>query len=287
LTKTFLETVVDARTRLIEAGVSTPGLDAELLLAHLFKKDRAYVLARMNEEAPEEILPAFEKLLSRRTLREPLAYITGEKEFYSRSFKVDPRVLIPRPETEGLLDAVFALYDDKSVKSLLDIGAGSGAIAITIALDRPLWSVTAIDISPSALEVTKENIHTHKVEEQITLIESDLFNSAPETSYDIIVSNPPYIEKGSVDVDPEVERYEPAEALYSGEDGLDMIRRIVDEAPSRLKQGGYLVLEIGDGQSGPIKEIFNDSKKLDLIEIERDLGGIKRVLISKMKEVDG
>lgn len=287
MTRTFKEAIVNARRRLSEAGVTTPGLDAELLLAHLLNKDRAFVLARMNETAPEEVMPAFEKLVTRRLKREPLAYITGEKEFYSRPFKVDPRVLIPRPETEGLVDAVFELYDDKSVISALEIGAGSGAIAITIALSRPLWRVTATDLSPSALEVARENILAHKVEDRIVLAESDLFDFLPETKHDIIVFNPPYIAEGSADVDPEVERYEPAEALYAGEDGLDMIRAIVAEAPLRLEEGGHLVLEIGDGQSGAVENIFNNSKELTLLNIARDLSGAKRVAVARKNRSDG
>lgn len=287
MTRTFKEAIVNARRRLSEAGVTTPGLDAELLLAHAFKKDRAFVLARMNETAPEEVLSIFEKLLSRRSKREPLAYITGEKEFYSRPFKVDPRVLIPRPETEGVLDAVFELYDENSAKSALDIGAGSGAIAVTIALGRPLWRVTATDSSPAAVEAAKENILFHKVENRVVQVESDLFDSLPETRYDIIVFNPPYIAEGRGGVDPEAERYEPAEALYSGDDGLDMIRRIAGEAPSRLKEGGYLVLEIGDGQSGAVKKIFNDSGELSLQKIARDLSGTERVFVARKNGSDG
>jgi len=287
LTATFLETVIDARKRLAKAGVTTPGLDAELLLAHVFKKDRAFALARMNEITPEEIQPAFEKLLARRLKREPLAYITGEKEFYSRPFKVDSRVLIPRPETEGVIDEVFELYDEKSVKNALDIGSGSGAIAITISLGRPLWRVTATDSSSSAVEVTRENILFHKVEGRIILVESDLFDSLPARMYDIIVFNPPYIAQGGGGVDPEVELYEPAEALYAGHDGLDLIRRFIDEAPLRIEQGGYLVLEIGDGQSGAVKKIFSDSGQLCLQKITRDLNGIERVFVARKKGSDG
>ncbi|VAX20437.1 Peptide chain release factor N(5)-glutamine methyltransferase [hydrothermal vent metagenome] len=293
MTRTFLETIVNARRRLTEAGVTTPGLDAELLLAHALEKDRAFLLARMNEIAPEEILPAFEKLLSRRAMREPLAYITGEKEFYSRPFKVDPRVLIPRPETEGLVDMVFELYDEKSVKNTLDIGTGSGAIAVTISLGRPLWRVTATDSSPSAVEAARENILLHKVEDRVALVESDLFDSLPETNhlpetkYDIIVFNPPYIAEGGGGVDPEVRLYEPTEALYSGRDGMDMIRRFTGEAPLRLENGGYLVFEIGEGQSGAVENIINDSEKLSLKKIARDLSGAKRVVVARKKRSDG
>ncbi|VAX20815.1 Peptide chain release factor N(5)-glutamine methyltransferase [hydrothermal vent metagenome] len=287
MTRTFLETIVNARKRLSEAGVTTPGLDAELLLAHALKKDRAFVLARMNETAPEEVLPVFEKLVSRRSKREPLAYITGEKEFYSRPFKVDPRVLIPRPETEGVIDAVFELYDEKSVKNTLDIGTGSGAIAVTISLGRPFWRVAATDSSPSAVEVARENILFHKVEDRVALVESDLFDSLPETKYDIIVFNPPYIEEQCVDIDPEVRLYEPPEALYGGRDGLDMIRRFTGEAPLRLENGGYLVLEIGEGQGGAVENIINDSEKLSLEKIARDLNGIERVVVAIKKRGDG
>ncbi|HEB73487.1 MAG TPA: peptide chain release factor N(5)-glutamine methyltransferase [Nitrospirae bacterium] len=287
MTRTFLETIVNARRRLGEAGVTTPGLDAELLLAHVLKKDRAFVLARMSETAPEEVLPVFETLVSRRSKREPLAYITGEKEFYSRLFKVDPRVLIPRPETEGLVDAVFELYDEKSVKHALDIGSGSGAMAVTISLGRPLWRVTATDLSPSAVEVARENIFLHKVEDRVALVESNLFDSLQDTKYDIIVFNPPYIAKASVDVDPEVERYEPAEALYSGEDGLDMIRRFTGEAPLRLEHGGHLVLEIGEGQSEAVENIIDNNKELSLQKIARDLSGVERVFVVKKSGGDG
>jgi len=287
LTRTFLETIVNARRRLSEAGVTTPGLDAELLLAHVLKKDRAFALARMNETAPEGALPVFEKLVSRRSKREPLAYITGEKEFYSRPFKVDPRVLIPRPETEGVIDAVFELYDERSVKNTLDIGTGSGAIAVTISLGRPLWRVTATDSSLSAVEVARENILLHKVEDRVALIESDLFDSLPDLRYDIIVFNPPYIDEQCVDIDPEVELYEPPEALYGGPDGLDIIRLVAGEAPLRLEKGGYLVLEIGEGQSRAVEKIVNDSKELNLQKIARDLNGTERILVARKKGDDG
>jgi len=247
-------------------------------MVHAAKTDRAGIITRLGEDVPTDVLPVFERLAARRAAREPFAYITGSREFYSLEFLVDPSVLIPRPETEGIIDAALCLYDDSTRLDVLDMGTGSGAIAVTLAKLRPFWSVTGSDISAMALDVARKNAVLHNVGERVKLVESDLFNSLMGATYDLIVSNPPYLRKGSGQIDQEVSLFEPAEALYGGDDGLDIISAIIDQSRNLLNSRGRLIMEIGADQAASVRDLVDKSETFRLEKVSEDLQGIDRII---------
>ncbi len=283
LVSSLLDLVNGGESLLHGAGVDLPRLDSELMLAHVLGESKTYVLTHFNDEVSKDVAHVYESLVKRRSLREPLAYITGEKEFYSLNFKVTKATLIPRPETETLVDAAFDIYGPETSISVLDIGTGSGAIAVALAADRPLWRVTAVDLSEPALEIAKENVSTHGLDERITLKKSDLFASVEGESFDLIISNPPYIPQGDQSLAPEIKLFEPCEALYSGANGLDAIERLILESFGYLNDEGVLIFEMGDGQSEKVEDMINDSGLYNIKLVAKDLGGMDRAIIAKKK----
>ncbi len=279
MTESVLDLIGRGEKILEESGIETARLDAELLLAHALQKERSYVLAHFNDSVSTEAATRFDNILRRRKNREPLSYITCEKEFYSLDFKVSPDVLIPRPETETIVDTALELYDDETKIKVLDIGVGSGAIAISLAIHRPGWRLLATDSSDKALDVARANVEASNVEGRVELKRSDLFNEV-DTRFDLIVSNPPYIPLGAEYVSPEAKLFEPHEALYAGEDGLDCIREIIMEAGEYLHPGGRLIMEIGDRQASDVEKLIEHSKELKLEKIVKDLGGLDRVVVA-------
>ena len=265
------------------AGVETARLDSELILAHVLNADRARVISRLPDHVPGEVVARFFSLVKRRAAREPLAYITGVKEFYSLEFRTTPDVLIPRPETETVVDAVVELYDPGSRISALDVGTGSGAIAIALAHCFPGWRITAVDKSERALSIAEENAGANEVDDRIAFKTSDVFSALPEERFDLIVANPPYVrEEDKENLAPELE-YEPCEALYAGPDGLDVAQKILEEARERLSGGGMVVMEIGDGQASRVHRIAEEKGFYKNIRFKRDLHGIERVLLAERK----
>ena len=228
-------------------------------------------------EAPPGFDPAFRQYISRRLTHEPVAYIIGVHEFYGRIFKVSPAVLIPRPETEGLIEAVSGLYLAPNI-IVADIGTGSGCIAITLALEWPGTQIIATDASAEALAVARANAAAL----QATRIEFVEANFLPDSSatFDLIVSNPPYVaESDRASLMPDVRNFEPEPALFGGLDGLDVVRQLIPVASARLKPGGYLLMEIGAGQDHAVADLANKSG----LRFERflpDLAGIPRVLVA-------
>lgn len=279
LDNTFAGLLANGERALKAAGAPSARLDSALLLAHVLGVDRGFVLAHAHDPAPEDAAEDFKKLIARRAAREPLAYITGEKEFYSLPFRVTPAVLIPRPETETLVDAVLGLFDPLKRARVLDVGTGSGAIAVTLALHAPGWRIHAVDSEPGALAVAAENARRLGVADRIEFAASDLFSAVKGAMFDIIVTNPPYVPDGAEGVWPEV-AYEPHGAVYAGPDGLGVISRIIEEAPGYLKEGASLVMEIGDGQSGAVSRLVEMSAGLRLKRFARDLAGAERALIA-------
>jgi release factor glutamine methyltransferase len=226
----------------------------------------------------------------------PLAYITGEKEFYSLGFRVTPDTFIPRPETEFLIDAVLKrspvtghrlpVTDHRLPITIVDLGTGCGNIAATLAKYTPHSKIYATDISKKALEVAKENARRHRVEDRITFLKGDLFspleNRHLKGKIDFLVSNPPYVIRGEIDsLMPEVAHHEPRIALDGGEDGFSFYRRIIEGAPQYLKSKGYLVLELGIDQAPQVKEIVEKTLEFKSIEIIKDYSGIERVIIAR------
>jgi release factor glutamine methyltransferase len=253
---------------------NTARRDAELLLLHVTGLTRAELLTYPDRELTAGQENGYREAIARRARHEPLQYITGVQEFYGRPFAVTPAVLIPRPETEHLVEAVLALRP--APRRILDIGTGSGILAITLALEVPNASLTATDISSDALAVAQQNALALGAADRIRLRESDLFASVRKGDrFDCIVSNPPYVATTEV-LEPQVRDYEPVTALYAGLDGLRIYRRLVPDSLPHLEPGGVLLLEIGHGQRDAIGELlrasaFNDIRFMD------DLQGIPRV----------
>jgi len=253
----------------------TPRLDAEVLLMHVLRRDRAWLRTWPEQRLAPAAAERFQSLLEQRRAGIPIAYLTGEREFWSRGFAVRPGVLIPRPETELLVElALDRIAPDRPAR-ILDLGAGSGILAVTLALERPLARVTAIDLSPEALEVARENAARHRVG-NLLLVRGDWLESiVPARCFDLIVSNPPYI----AEADPHLRqgdlRFEPAFALQSGSDGLDALRRITDTARPRLRPGGLLLLEHGYDQAGALRGILDGFGYADIVH-HPDLQGHPR-----------
>ncbi len=259
-----------------EAGISSARLEAEVFLSYLLGKSRAQLYTSKRKLKEEELL-ALSDMVKRRLQGEPVAYIIGEKEFWSLRFKVSPACLIPRPETELLVEEALKLsWSSNGPLKVLDIGTGCGAIAIALAKELPSARIWASERSREALKVAQENVALHQVGDRVFLVEADLFPE--EGDFSFIVSNPPYIPTQEIfNLPPEVRDYEPLEALDGGPDGLLVIRRIVEGAGRYLKKEGWLLLEVGYGQAEKVEELF---KKAGFQEVGsvRDYAGIKRVV---------
>lgn len=271
------ETLRRAEERL--AAVSdSPRLDAEILLAHAAGLNRAGLLARLRDAVD---CPGFETLLARRTAHEPVAYILGEKEFFSLPFHVAPPVLIPRPETEHLVETALERVTDagsNAAPRLLDLCTGSGCVAVTLARQLPGCRMTATDIHPAALALAARNIARHGV--AVSLRAGDLFAALPAEAepFDGIVSNPPYVEEEDWEgLAADIRLHEDREALVSGGDGLDLIRRIISESRGHLRPGGLLALEIGERQYPAVEGLLRDAGYTG-IRPTHDLAGIARVV---------
>lgn len=257
-------------------------LDAETLLLHVTGKDRAWLLTHREDDFGGCTAARFASLVQRRLTGEPIQYITGEAEFYGLPFRVTPDVLIPRPETEHLVEAALALAKRYERARIVDVGTGSGAIAVALAHHLPEARITAIDLSATALDVARENARRNGVESHIQFLEGDLLapilkSEGTGSTFDIIVSNPPYVpgaDRYSLSV--EVRDYEPALALFAGEDGLDVYRRLIPAAYAGLAAGGYIALEIGFGQSQQVGGILA-AGGFGTIAFTPDLQGIPRV----------
>lgn len=253
--------------------------DAELLLLHTLQRDRAWLLAHPEAEITSEQLAEYESLIARRARYEPIQYLTGQQEFYGLALRVTPAVLIPRPETEHLVEAALGLIPPDPITDhparILDVGTGSGAIAIAIAAHRPRAAVTAADISPAALAVARENAATHHV--AIRFVESDLLTALRDEQFDLILSNPPYV-PGSDQLEPQVRDFEPHSALFAGESGLDIYRRLIPQAQSALVPGGWLLMEIGHGQRESLAGLLAGWHNVSFVS---DLQGIPRVVIAQ------
>jgi release factor glutamine methyltransferase len=248
---------------------------------HAFGLTREQLLLRPDQELDEVLL---EPLLARRANREPLAYILGERGFYGLSFRVTPAVLIPRPETELLVEAALAVGQGH----ILDIGTGSGCIAVTLAKLLPEVHVWATDISETALEIARENAARHGA--AVTFRLGDLLAPLPpEQRFEVIVSNPPYIAPAdAAALQPEVGIFEPHTALFdpiSGSDGLTLYRRLASDAPTRLNENGWLMVEVGMGQAEAVAQLFADAG-LTAIEVCQDLAGIPRVVLAQKSGLD-
>jgi release factor glutamine methyltransferase len=253
--------------------------DAELLLLHALKITRAQLLANPDRSLGEEGGCFYWQNISRRAANEPIQYITGQQEFYGLNFQVSPAVLIPRPETEHLVEAVLKLLPLNEPLEIADIGAGSGILAVTLALHLPKAQIAAFDISTDAIGVARGNAEAHHVADRIRFLHSDLLAAAARGPFDAIVSNPPYVSEGDREtLHPEVRDYEPATALFAGETGLDVYRRLIPQAYDALKPGGLLALEIGQGQQEALTALLEGWNNVSFIN---DLQQIPRVVLAQ------
>jgi release factor glutamine methyltransferase len=282
------EMVVWATALLESSGVESPRLDAECLLASLLGRDRLHLYAAAEERIPPPVFEAYQALLGRRQAREPLAYLTRTKEFWSLRFTVSPAVLIPRPETEALVEAAVARLSELQAPVIADIGTGSGAVVVALAKVLPHSQLYATDISRRALEVARENAARHGVLERITFFHGDLVEPllclGLAHHCDLMVSNPPYVATGELAGLPAEVRYEPLEALDGGPDGLDISRRFIGGAPALLKPGGWLALEMAPGQGPSLKRILREQEVFGDIEIVPDLSGQARVIVARCSD---
>ncbi len=271
---TVAEALQDAEARLAQASDS-PRLDAELLLAHALKTTRGQLFARRPDAIDAKV---FEGCLARRLAGEPIAYILGTWEFFSIELAVEPPMLVPRPETEHLVEAVLAFIGDRSVR-VLDLCTGTGCVALAIAKNAPRATVVAADINPAAVALARRNVAQHALADRVSVVEGDLFAalSPGESMFDAICANPPYVAEGEWEgLSDTIRKYEDPCALVSGPEGLDCIWRIVSQAPRYLRPGGLLALEMGQGQAEKVRALLAGAG-FSSIKIINDLAGIPRI----------
>jgi release factor glutamine methyltransferase len=259
-------------------GIENPRLDAELLVAHALKIDRMRVILDSARPLEGAELGLLRDLVKRRRSYEPIAYLRGEREFYGLKFRVDKRVLVPRPDTETLVDAALARSTHVSMSMRqLDLCTGSGCVAIAMARQRPTAQVYASDISADALAVARENA-LRLGAYNVAFVEADLFAAFAGKRFDVITANPPYIPTAELaTLMPDVREHEPRLALDGGEDGLSLVRRIVEEAPSYLEEGGLLAMEIGAGEAPATVALF-EARGFTDVRAHRDIARIERVI---------
>jgi len=289
LTMTVLKALNWATDYLKEHRVENPRLNAELLLARSMRLSREELYIRLHDQAMEEEIKTLEGLIRRRGSGEPLQYILGHQEFWSIDLKVDPRVLIPRPETERLVEealSILAKISSKKIPSVLELGTGSGAIAISLAKEVKNIFLVATDLSGDALMVAKDNARQAGVSDKIGFVKGDLLNPFhPGETFDLILSNPPYISDSEIkDLSREVRNHEPLIALKGGKDGLEFYRKLISQTSSYLKRGGRLLLEVGNNQAPSISEMIEAEGGFERPERVKDLSGTERVV--KAQKVD-
>lgn len=258
-------------------GAQVIARDAELLLRYATGNDRAFLLTHPEAELTPDQQATYEGWLTRRARNEPVQYITDEQEFYSLPLRVTRDVLIPRPETEHLVEAALAHAPKDAPVRIADVGTGSGAIAIALAHELPLAFVLALDCSLPALEVARENAVRHGVAGRVLFQESDLLTNMAQEQFDLIVSNPPYVPEEEI-LEPQVRDYEPHTALFAGPDGLKIYRRLIPQAWEALRPEGWLLMEIGHGQRDALAELLRAWSGVDFLT---DLQGIPRVAMAR------
>lgn len=267
--------VLAKAARSLSKHTDSPVLDAEVLLCLALGKPRSYLRAWCDKELEPGQLSGFQALIKQRRQGTPVAYLTGNREFWSRDFTVNPDVLIPRPDTELLIELSLKLIPTNQPYTLIDLGTGSGIIAITLAALCPNAQVFATDISPAALAVAKLNAHKHQID-NIQFFQSDWFAAVPDTQFDLVISNPPYIAENDMHLRQGDVRFEPQSALIAADQGLSDIKTIAGTARRHLKQSGHLLIEHGYNQQQAVQGIFKDSG-YDEIQTYADLSGQPRV----------
>jgi release factor glutamine methyltransferase len=265
-------------TKRLSPHSSTPRLDAELLLGHLLHLERAALLARPTESLePHSLAVDYDSLIARRQLGEPIAYITGHKEFYGLDLIITKGVLVPRPETESVVDVCLSRLSESEISHLADIGTGSGAIVVAVATHRPRLRAFATDISARAIEVARENCVRYGVADRVSLMVGNLLEPL-DHKVDVIAANLPYVSPG--EAEPDVATWEPYEAVFGGgSDGTQVIRRFLKQAPDYLLPGGTIVMETAYSQGAIVTELAREAFPGASVQVRKDLAGYDRIII--------
>jgi release factor glutamine methyltransferase len=277
---TLGDALAGARTVLEAAGIPSheATVDVDLYARRILGWDRARVLTNRTEPAPAALEPTFSAWVARRARREPSAYIVGDREFYGRDFDVSPAVLIPRPETEHIIEAALPLLAARPEALVADLGTGSGNIAVTLACEAPSCRIVATDVAADALEVAAHNAARHGVADRITFLCTSYLDGVDST-FDLIAANPPYVRDGDrAGLSPSVQR-EPAVALFGGADGLRGIESVLDAALARLRPEGWLLMEFGFGQEDGVREAVDRRPGLRFDRVIADLQGLPRTVV--------
>ncbi len=271
-----------ATQKLNKKNIQSAALDADILLSHAINKAKAFIYSHPDHQLTKSQLTKFKKLINRRTRGEPVAYLTGHKEFYHLGFIINKNVLVPRPETELLVDEVLK---NKKIKIIADIGTGSGCIAISLAKNNSHLKIYASDISAKAINLAKKNSLKHKTTKRITFIKSDLLKPFTNIKLDAIVANLPYLDrKIKYDNLTIGLKFEPSIALYSGPDGLDAYRRLIAQIPKLKYPPQYIYLEIGHSQVSLIKKIIQHHLPAAKITLKKDLAGLNRIIMLRLTQ---
>ena len=281
--KTVLELLTLTSDYFAKKGIPSPRLDAEVLMAYLIGKDRVGVYCSYDQPLQDPEIDRFRDLVRRRINREPVAYIIGKKEFFGRDFLVTPAVLIPRPDTETLVETALELLKSQTAPAICDVGTGSGCIGLTLLKQHPTATLFATDISPDAAAIARQNADMLELSDRVEIATGPYFAGTDQT-FDLIVSNPPYIPLGDKPtLAPEITEFEPQQALYGGDDGLDIIRELIAQSLIRIRPGGSLLIEIGAGQAENVLALLEKTATFGSVKAFRDLAGTKRVAAGLIK----
>jgi release factor glutamine methyltransferase len=273
--------VADARRRFRAAGIAQEeaALDARVLAQHVLGWSAARLLTHGDEEASTQFQNQYESLVRRRATREPLAYVTGVREFWNIDIEVTSAVLIPRPETELLIETALEHFERDQPLRIADVCTGSGCVVIGLGREFPRASLVASDISASALAVAQRNISRYELESRVQCVKTDLLEGLP-VPFDLVVANPPYVPTAdAAELPPEVRQFEPSRALFGGTDGMQIVTRLIAQAPAALRADGLLIFEFGSGQLDAVEAAVERTPSLTLIDVKHDLQDIPRTAV--------
>ena len=278
------ETLAAARARLVAAGIrpDEAAIDVDVYARTILGWDKATLLANLREPTPMPLEPRFSEWIARRERREPTAYIVGTREFWGRPFFVTPAVLVPRPETELIVEEAMPLLSGPGSPRIADIGTGSGILAVTLAAEVPTATVIATDLSAAALDVARENAERLGVAPRVTFVKTSYLDGA-DGLFDLIVANPPYVRDGDKPALSRDVRHEPDVALFGGPDGLRDVGGVLDAAVAKLRPGGWFVMEFGCGQEEDVRGLVNVRPSLGVDHVRDDLQGIARTMVVRKR----